>query len=190
MGRTKRTNATREFVTMTTRVLGSFVIAALLLGCVPAETPTDGRTTTSLPNCGKIESNPFASYKESPTTDEGAGFVGIATEENNATGRTYQRYSLVNCATRDLVKVEGEWQLGEVTPNGPEGINVAQLVDSLRNNGRLTVIGRLGADAKDRGFLVTSGRLPQTGTERSDCACGQFYPETLPEDRRPGIIVY
>lgn len=170
---------------MTTRMLAGLTLATLLAACVPVETPPDGRTTTSLPNCGKVESNPFASYKESPTSDEGAGFVGIATEENNATGRTYQRYSLVNCVTKDLVKVEGEWQLGQETPNGPTGMDVARLVEDLRQQERLTVSGRLAAASTDAGFKTTIARLPKEGSPRSNCACATFYPDTMPDD---GII--
>jgi hypothetical protein len=163
----------------------TFILFALTLpGCEEEAPQAPGPVGQNLPNCARVETNAFASYRELPITDEGNGFIGVGTQEENSEGRTYQRYSMVNCVTKEVVRVEAEWQLGEITAASAAYTDVFGLIGSLRERSRLTNMPYLESEAAERGFSVSSGQLPASGdarVARSDCGCRTFYPDTMPQ---------
>ena len=168
-----------KLLTRMTMIAGA---AVALAACQPepeVTTVADGFTVRNLPNCGTERVGPLSLYRESPTTNEGNGYVGFATEEQNASGVNYQRYSLVNCATRTLVKVEANLP---TAGSADVSTTLFQRVDRLRDRSRLANENLFEAAAREAGYDVTVGVLPAIGTElaeRADCGCRRFYFETV-----------
>ena len=169
--------------------LGALVIAA---GCQPepeAVTSEDGFTIRDLPNCGTERVGEFSLYRESPVTNEGNGYVGFATEEQNATGVNKQRYSLVNCSTRSLVRVEADLPTAGAAD---VEISLFERVDQLRNRSRLANEDLFATAAREAGYSVTVGVLPPIGDDRAtraDCGCRRFYWDTVRRDDESPVLV-
>lgn len=144
-----------------------------------AVTAEDGFTIRNLPNCGTERVGEFSLYRERSATNEGNGYVGFATEEQNATGVNKQRYSLVNCATRSLVKVEADLP---TAGSADVSRSLFQRVDRLRRSSRLANEELFANAARADGYDVTVGVLPPLGSElaeRADCGCRRYYSETV-----------
>ena len=154
------------------------IVAILLMSSVAGTALAQGQTVKKLKNCGSEASNSFGSHKEYPAKNEGNGYVSFQTSDQDATG-TKLRYSLVNCATRTLVRVEAEYLLANSSA-GVEGGDLFVFTDGLRKSGKLVNEPLLARLAKQRAYKVTQGKLPERFDERakrSDCGCASFYPD-------------
>ncbi len=178
-------------ISLKSNAVVAFASFLVLAACQPDEpkvtTTADGFTVRELRSCGTERVGALSLYRESPVTNEGNGYVGFATEEQNATGVNYQRYSLVNCATRTLVKVEST-----LPSSGAADVDTTlfQRVDRLRNNSRLANENLFEAAARENGYDVTTGVLPAVGSEaakRADCGCRRFYWDTVENDAEGGL---
>ena len=139
------------------------------------------QTVKRLKNCGSEASNSFGSHKEYPALDEGNGYVGFKTADQDA-GGTKLRYSLVNCATRQIVRLDAEYKLQDSSKGVPGG-DLFDFVDSLRKGKRLVNERLLTKNANDNGYKVTTGKLAAYGDERAlraDCGCMTHYPDVMP----------
>ena len=162
---------------MTTFKLAILGAAAMLaLGaCVPEETDTSG-VAQPLANCGKVATSKMAAYTEAPITAEGSGMVGIGTQQQTADGAVMQRFSLVDCSAKTITRVEQNWTLASAPSAGG---TVQDLVNQLRQSGRLTVSGQLAREGQNQGFNVVQGKVDATGNPRARCGCELHYPDLL-----------
>jgi len=134
-----------------------------------------------LKNCGSEASNSYGSHKEYPAIDEGNGFVGFKTSDSDATG-TKLRFSLVNCETRKVVRVEAEYKLTDSGLGLGSGGDLFAFVDQLRKKNRLANESLFARKAASAGYTVSKGELPKSYSKqarRSDCGCYLYYPETF-----------
>lgn len=160
----------------------AFAALTVLASCQEQDdvvTSADGFTVRSLLPCGTERVGELSLYRELPVIDEGNGYIGFATEEQNATGRNYQRYSLVNCATRSVVRVETEIAAAGTSE---ASTTLFQRVDALRRGSRLANETLFEASARDAGFSVSTGALPAIGDDRADrvdCGCSRYYRDTM-----------
>lgn len=158
----------------TTSVIAVLGLAALA-GCTP-DTQDTGGVAKPLESCGKMVSSMGASYREAPILKEGAGKIGIATEARDASGNISQRYSLVDCANKSIVRVDQQWTLDKA----PEAdMTVQGLVNRLRQEGRLTASGQLARGAQSMNLSVTEGKVNATTNQRAYCGCNLHYPDLL-----------
>lgn len=171
--------------TLRLKAIAVSCLMVALVACAGASEPPepvtnpDGFQVTKLPNCGTERRGEFSLYREAPVINEGNGYVGFVTEEQNATGVNTQRYSLVNCATRTIVRVESK--VG-VAGSSDVSETLFDRVDSLRRSSRLANEAIFEDAVSDRGYSVITGPLPAIGddrAERVDCGCRRFYRETV-----------
>ena len=147
----------------------------------------DNQVIKQLKACGSEATNTFGRHKEYPVTNEGSGYAGFATEEENAKGTT-ERYSLVNCATRKLVQISAEYLLTDSSKGLPPQGDLFAFVDMLRKQSHLANEALFKINAKNYGYPITEGALPKMYSEpasRADCGCQLYYPETM----TGGVIV-
>lgn len=166
-------------MTLIPRILGLAVIAALASTSLAAAEPK--QTVKRLKNCGSEAKNSFASHKEYPVLDEGNGYVGFKTADQDASG-TKLRYSLVNCATRQIVRLDAEYKLQDSSKGVPGG-DLFDFVDGLRKQKRLVNERLLTKTAQSYGYEVTAGKLADYGDKRAvraDCGCMTHYPDVMP----------
>ena len=149
--------------------LGAFAVA----GCVEEDT---AGVAKPLESCGKVVTSLGSSYTEAPILKEGAGKVGIATQQQTADGKIHQRYSLVDCADKSITRVEQDWTLATAPA---QGATVQDLVNRLRSAGRLTASGQLARGGQEQGFQVTQGHVDAVNNERAACGCQTHYPDLL-----------
>jgi hypothetical protein len=152
-------------------------LVALTLVVAPAA--AEKQTIKKLKACGSEATNSFGYHKEYPATNEGNGYVGFQTEEADATG-TKERYSLVNCATRQIVRIEVEYLLKESAKAGSFNGDLFTQIAALRKKSRLANESLLSEWANSQGFKPSVGNLPAQGsqsTARSDCGCQVYYPD-------------
>lgn len=158
-------------------------VFGILASCAPTPpdpvTNADGFQVTQLRSCGIERRGEFSLYREAPVINEGNGYIGFVTEEQNATGQNLQRYSLVNCAARTVVRVETM-----VPVSGSAGVaqTIFDRVDRLRDRSRLANETIFESEARNWGYDVQAGALPALGDDRAtrvDCGCRRFYPETI-----------
>lgn len=133
-----------------------------------------------LKNCGSEATNSYGSHTEYPAINEGNGFVGFKTSDVDAAGTTL-RFSLVNCDTRSVVRADAEYKLKDSGKGLASGGDLFDFVDKLRKQNRLANETLFARKAKERGYTVTKGKLPEMYSEkarRSDCGCLAFnyYP--------------
>lgn len=147
------------------------VVLALivLVSCAP-EPPKLGKT---LPDCGYRGPTDASDTElfEHPVIREGGSFVGITTERYDRPGAAkepgphYQGYSLLNCETGAISKIEGDAMMDTLT-----GKTLLERIAELRAEGRLTRTGQLQRLSGERHWNLLEGRLdPQNG--RARCAC-------------------
>ena len=142
----------------------SIALAALVLmaGCVPESNAPIGQT---LPNCGYRGPGPDQSTRiEHPVTKEGGPFVGIATEYVGSEYINSQRFSLLNCKTRQLTQVE----TGVLHSSDMQ--TLFERIDILRREGRLTRTGQLERLSTENGWTYIEGS-PRPENGRVKCAC-------------------
>ncbi|HRM74863.1 MAG TPA: hypothetical protein PLI13_09230 [Paracoccus sp. (in: a-proteobacteria)] len=166
-------------MTLIPRILGLAVIAALATSGLAVAEPK--QTVKRLKNCGSEASNSFGSHKEYPVLDEGNGYVGFKTADQDA-GGTKLRYSLVNCATRQIVRLDAEYKLKDSSKGVPGG-DLFDFIDSLRKQKRLVNEQLLTKTAQSYGYKVTTGKLAGYGDERAvraDCGCMTHYADMMP----------
>lgn len=143
----------------------SLALTALVLmaGCVPEANTFVGQT---LPNCGYRGPGPDQSSRiEHPVTKEGGSFVGIATEYVGSEYINSQRFSLLNCKTRQLTQIETG-----VLPPGSGIQTLFERIDILRREGRLTRTGQLERLSTENGWTYIEGS-PRPENGRVKCAC-------------------
>ena len=157
-------------------VVTSLLALMLAAGPVLAEE----QVIRQLKACGSEATNAFGYHKEYPALNEGNGYVGFQTEDANAEGTT-ERYSLVNCATRRVVRIEVAYLLKESSKAGGFDGDLFTLIKGLRKKSRLANETLLSEWAEgQQGFKLSVGNLPARGaqsTARSDCGCRLFYPD-------------
>ena len=156
-----------------------FVLASCQTETAGVSISEDGFKVRNLPNCGTERVGEFSLYRELPARDEGNGYVGFGTEEQNATGENKQRYSLVNCATRTLVIARATLP---VSGASDVSTSLFQRVDDLRQRSRLANEDLYASAMREDGYEVSVNRLPPLGSdlaERADCGCRRFYWETV-----------
>lgn len=166
-------------MTLIPRILGLAVIAALATTSLAAAEPR--QSVKRLKNCGSEASNSFGSHKEYPVLDEGNGYIAIKTADQDANG-TRLRYSLVNCATRQIVRLDADYQLKDSAKGVPGG-DLFAFTDALRKQKRLANETLLDRSAAGQGYKVTKGKLPgygEKGAMRADCGCLTHYPDLMP----------
>lgn len=144
-----------------------------LAGCV--EENTTG-IAQPLESCGKVVTSRGASYTEAPILNEGGGKIGIGTQQQSG-DQIHQRYSLVDCASKSITRVEQNWALSNAPTSTAQ--TVEGMVNSLRAAGRLTASGQLARGGRDQGFQVTEGRVDAVNNERAACGCQMYYPDLL-----------
>lgn len=141
----------------------------LLAGCTSASTEL-GET---LPDCGYRGPTalPDTELFEHPVIREGGPFVGITTESydrpgaNKEPGPHSQNYSLLNCQTGAISKIQGDATADRLT-----GKTLLERIAELRAEGRLTRTGQLERLSRDRAWTLIEGKVdPQNG--RARCAC-------------------
>ncbi len=158
------------------KVLVSSMLAFVL---VAGPLAAQQQTMKKLKACGSEATNSFGFHKEYPAINEGNGYVGFQTEDSNADG-TFERYGLVNCATRTIVRIEAEYLLKDSATSDVAGGDLFKRIKDLRSGSRLANETLLTEWAKARGFKVAAGNLPERGSEkaaRTDCGCATFYPD-------------
>ena len=142
---------------------------AVLAGCA-SEPPKLGKT---LPDCGYRGpmDAPDTELFEHPVVREGGYFVGITTERYDRPGSVkesgvhYQGYSLLNCKTGAISKIEGDAGMDALT-----GKTLLERIAELRAEGRLTRTGQLQRLSGERHWTLREGKVdPQNG--RARCAC-------------------
>jgi len=156
-----------------------FVTTMLALSLAATMASADSQVVKKLKNCGVEAKNEFGSHIEYPATKEGAGYVGFFTVDEDASG-TKQRYSLVNCATRDMVQVKAEYKLQDAAKTAKSGKDLMSFVAGLRKQGMLANEQAFAKLAKQAGYKPGTATLPPRGSEstgRSDCGCKTFYPD-------------
>jgi hypothetical protein len=133
-----------------------------------------------LKNCGSEATKTYGSHTEYPGINEGNGFVGFKTYDVDTAGTTL-RFSLLNCDTLTFVRADGEYKLKDSGKGLASGGDLFDFVDQLRKQNRLANETLFARKAKERGYTVTTGKLPEMYSEnarRSDCGCLAFdyYP--------------
>lgn len=127
----------------------------------------------TLPDCGYRGpmDDPDTELFEHPVIREGGFFVGITTERYDRPGAKkepgvhYQGYSLLNCKTGAISKIEGDASMDQLS-----GKTLLQRISELRAEGRLTRTGQLQRLSDERLWTVREGKVdPQNG--RARCAC-------------------
>lgn len=161
-----------EMTILRVTTLGAALLA--LAACEPA--PDTSGTGQDLANCGKIVTSQMASYTEAPITNEGAGKIGIGTQQQGSDGSVMQRFSLVDCADKSITKVQQNWTLATAPAKGD---TVQDLVSRLREAGRLTASGQLAREGQSAGYQVTQGRVDTVANDRTRCGCTLHYPDLL-----------
>ena len=162
---------------MLKNIVATALIASLCATAAFAET----QTVKQLKACGSEAKNSFGLHTEHPATNEGAGFVGFSTEDTDATG-TKERFTLVNCATREVVQVKAEYLLTDSSKGLPPQGDLFAFVEALSKQNKLANEALFSAAAKNQGYAPVKGKLPTKWSEkgkRSDCGCQLFYPETM-----------
>lgn len=171
----------------------AFIPLLILVGCgggktfEPVTNP-DGFQVTKLRSCGTERRGEFSLYREAPVIDEGNGYVGFLTEEQNATGVNKSRYTLLNCATRSVVKIESEVSVAGMQNVGE---TLSDRIDKLRRRSRLANEAILESEMKRTNYKVTTGTagaVGADGAERADCGCRRYYWETVRGSRDFVII--
>ena len=153
----------------TARRAAAMVLAVIAAACVP-----DGaRLGQTLPDCGyrgPMDAPDIELY-EHPVIREGGPFVGITTERYDRPGLAkeagahYQGYSLLNCQTFAIAKIEGDASLDRLN-----GKTLLERLADLRAEGRLTRTGQFQRLSRERNWTLIEGEVdPQNG--RARCAC-------------------
>ena len=153
------------------------LIACLAAGAAFPET----QVIKQLKACGSQAKNSFGTHVEHPATNEGAGYVGFATEDTDATG-TKERFTLVNCATRKVVQLKAEYLLTDSSKGLPPQGDLFAFVEALSKQKKLANEALFTATAKAQGYTPITGSLPPKWSDkgkRSDCGCQLYYPETM-----------
>jgi hypothetical protein len=159
-------------------MLKTLMTAMVVLGTLAAPLAAQDQTIKQLKACGSEAKNAYGFHKEHPAVDEGSGYVGFQTEEANAEG-TFERYSLVNCATRKVVRIEAQYLLKESRKAGSFDGDLFSKIKALRKASGLANETLISEWAKGEGFKVTAGDLPKRDDERSartNCGCSLYYP--------------
>lgn len=141
----------------------------------------DKQVVKNLGKCGSEASNSFGKHRENPAIDEGNGYVGVETEDSDATG-TKEKYTLVNCSTRKVVQLKAEYLLTDSSKGLPGNKDLFAYVDGLRKQKKLANEDLFAKKGKAQGYETIVGKLADKGSEkaeRGDCACLLYYPETM-----------
>ncbi|MFD1883877.1 hypothetical protein [Paracoccus pacificus] len=144
------------------------------------------QTVKQLKNCGSEASNSFGAHKEYPILNEGNGYIGIKTADQDANG-TKLRYTLVNCANRQVVRVDAEYKLTDSSKGVPGG-DLFDFVDGLRKESRLANERVFTERAQSAGYPIIAGKLApygETRARRADCGCMTYYSDLMPYTRIP-----
>lgn len=147
--------------------------ALLTLVVVTGCTTSSGNLGRTLPDCGfrGPTALPDTELFEHPVIRESGHFVGITTERYDRPGADkepgphYQSYSLLDCRSGAISKIEGDAQMDRLT-----GKTLLERIAELRAEQRLTRTGQLQRLSRERGWTLLEGRVdPQNG--RARCAC-------------------
>lgn len=152
----------------------SGLASVLLAACTIASTDL-GETLSDCGYRGPLD-DPTAELFEHPVVREGGPFVGIATERydrpslQKEPGVHYQGYSLLNCKTGTISKIEADASIDRLS-----GKTMLERVADLRAEGRLTRTGQLERLSHERMWNLMEGKVdPQNG--RARCACALLTP--------------
>ncbi len=146
-----------------------FLALIVMAGCTTASADLG----KALPDCGYRGpmDAPGVELFEHPVIREGGSFVGITTERydrpraDNAPSYHYQSYSLLNCQSGAISKIEGDAVADRLT-----GKTLLERIDELRAEQRLTRTGQLQRMSRERAWTLIEGKVdPQNG--RARCAC-------------------
>ena len=151
------------------KIVLPFLIAMLSVGPALA----DKQVIKSLGKCGSEAGNSFGKHTEKHAIDEGNGYVGIETEDIDATG-TKEKYTLVNCSTRKVVQLKAEYLLSDSSDGLVGNKDLFAYVDGLRKQKKLANEDLFAKKGKAQGYETIVGKLAAKGTEkaeRGDCAC-------------------
>jgi hypothetical protein len=163
------------------KMLNRTLITALIACMTASAAFPETQVVKQLKACGSQAKNSFGTHIEHPATNEGAGYVGFATEDTDATG-TKERFTLVNCATRKVVQLKAEYLLTDSSKGLPPQGDLFAFVETLSKQNKLANEALFTATAKAQGFAPIPGSLPPKWSEkgkRSDCGCQLYYPETM-----------
>lgn len=154
---------------MTGSIRTAFLTLLVVTGC----TTSVGDLGQTLPDCGfrGPTALPDTELFEHPVIHEGANLVGVTTERYDRRGVAkepgphYQSYSVLDCRSGAIAKIEGDAQIDRLT-----GKTLLERIAELRAEQRLTRTGQLQRLSRERGWTLTEGRVdPQNGRVR--CAC-------------------
>lgn len=138
----------------------------LLAACVTEDGRLQQASTTS--QCGRVEAIWGSTSYELPPEDLGNSNVGLYTLVSVGEGPEYGRYSMLNCKTAQITRVE--------QTDGPGDLR--KRIDALRKTGALTTPANLAAAAQSvPGLAVIEGKVRREEGTRASCACFQHYPE-------------
>lgn len=140
------------------------------------------RKTAENGKCGLAGRSMGLDVYEMPPEDLGDGHVGILTLYGHKDDAKVGRYSMVQCRTAQVVRVDsGTWR-GDLR----------EAVEILRSEAAFTSLDNLASYAPTYGLLVTRGTVRRSDDSRAGCACLQFYPDdwyraapSSPDGRRP-----
>lgn len=155
------------------------VLMVALAAMVALPAVADTQVVKRLKACGVEAKNAFGSHVELPAVNEGGGYVGFLTVDEDSTG-TRQRFSLVNCATRGITQVKVDYKLADAKTTLEAGGDLATYVASLRKQGQLANEAAFAKLARQAGYPVGAATLGPRGsadTTRSDCGCQLYYPD-------------
>lgn len=155
------------------------VLALIILagcGTTPAKL---GETLTDCGYRGPMD-DPDTELFEHPVIREGGPFVGITTERydrpglSKESGGHYQGYSLLNCRTGTISKIEGDALSDRLS-----GKTLLERIAELRAEGRLTRTGQLQRLSDERNWTLREGKVdPQNGRARCACELLAHQPES------------
>lgn len=145
-----------------------FAVTLLASSCVDQPASVG----VSLDKCGwqGPSRHPDRVLLEHPAIHEGGSYIGLATEEypeksNDPRGHA-QRFSLVNCSTFEIIRVDAGFVEPPNTLTAPD---LLKRISDLRKSNRLTSPGVLQELGEQNGWGVSEGN--SSSKKRSRCAC-------------------
>lgn len=157
------------------RFIGKSLLVSILLAVCTTASADLGVTLSDCGYRGPMD-DPNVELFEHPVVREGGPFVGITTERYDRPGLQkepgvhYQSYSLLNCTTGAISKIEADASMDRLS-----GKTLLERIADLRAEGRLTRTGQLELLSHERWWTLIEGKVnPQNG--RARCACALLAP--------------
>lgn len=149
-----------------TKKLSFAVLACIILSACITEDDRLQKSATAN-SCGRMETVGRVSVYELPSEDLGNGNVGLYTFASRGDGPEMGRYSMVNCTSTQITRIEENEDPAEFRTR----------IEILRKAGATTSPETLASAARSvSGLRVVEGTAGRQDP-RVQCACVQHYPE-------------